>query len=83
MRFLDSKIVWIQLRQAFIMNAVIYIQCPSSLIDRFSCDFSVESLKNTSLRENNGIDPSSINKQPRKKGVRVGFSIPICLCSAF
>ena len=65
------------------MNAVIYIQCPLSLIDRFTCYFSVESVKNTNLIENNGIDPSSVNKQPRKKGVRVGFSIPRCLCSAF
>ena len=65
------------------MNAMIYIQCPLSLIDRFTCDFSVESVKNTSLIANSGIDPSSINKQPRKNGVRVGFSIARCLCSAF
>lgn len=42
------------------MNAVIYIQCPLSLIDTFTCDFSVESVKNTNLIANSGIDPSSI-----------------------
>lgn len=37
------------------MNATIYIQYPLSLMDRFSCDSSVESIEDTNLIANKVI----------------------------